>query len=164
MIAIKTKKMETLEKTTEKVKQENKAVNRKFWEYFEKGERDKIGNELLAINYKLHFPGFPEPLNKEEMKETILKMYNIGFPDLKFTLEEQIAEGDLVADRFTATGTHKGEFRGIAPTNKTVKFTGIVINRIVDNKIVERWAETDSLGILSQLGVVPELPLKAKLN
>lgn len=142
--------------TTEKTKQENKAISRKFWEYFEKGERDKIGKELWATNYKLHFTG-KKVLNKEESKENIMKMFNTGFPDLKITVEEQIAEGDLVVDRFTVRGTHKGEFHGIAPTNKNIKFTGIVINRIVDSKIAERWTEVDLLGIMTQLGAIPEL-------
>lgn len=134
----------------------NKKIGRKFWEYFEKGELDKIGNELWAPNYKLHFPGKTEPQNAEESKE-IMKSFKTGFPDLKFTVEEQIAEGDLVVDRITARGTHKGEFRGIAPTNKNVKFTGISINRFLGNKIVERWTEIDSSGIMTQLGVIPEL-------
>jgi predicted ester cyclase len=138
--------------TTEKTRQENKAISRKFWEYFEKGERDKIENELWAKNYKLHFTG-QKPLNIEESKENIMKMFNTGFPDLKIIVEEQIAERDLVVDRFTAQGTHKGEFRGVAPTNKNVKFTGIVINRFADGKIIERWTEIDLLGIMTQFGV-----------
>lgn len=141
--------------TTEKTKQENKAISRKFWEYFEKGERDKIKDELWAKNYKLHFTG-TSSLNAEESKENIMKMFNTGFPDLKFTVEEQIAEGDFVVDRFTAQGTHNGEFQGIAPTHKNVKFTGIVINRFLDNKIVERWTEINFLGIMAQLGVINE--------
>lgn len=141
--------------TTEKTKQENKAISRKFWDYFEKGERDKIENELWAKNYTLHFTG-QKPLNAGESKENIMKMFNIGFPDLKITVEEQIAEGDLVVDRFTANGTHKGEFRGVTPTNKNITFTGIVINRFADNKIVERWTEINLLGIMTQLGVMLE--------
>lgn len=143
--------------TTEQKKQENKAITLRFWQYFEKGERDKIANELLASNFILHFSGMSDPLTKEETKEEIMKMFNTGFPDLKVTVEEQIAEGNLVADRFTIQGTHKGEFRGVAPTNKSVKFTGIAINRIADNKIAERWTEIDFSGIMTQLGVVPEL-------
>lgn len=77
--------------TTEKIQQSNKALDRKFWEYFERGERDKIANELWAKNYTLHFPGRPAPLNVEESKE-IIKMYNTGFPDLKLSIDEQIAE------------------------------------------------------------------------
>ena len=142
--------------TTEKTKQDNKALDRKFWEYFEKGERDKIGNELWATNYKLHFPGKDHPLNTEESKE-IIKMFNTAFPDLRFTVEQQIAEGDLVVDYVVAQGTHKGEFQGIAPTNKKVNFTATVINRFANNKVVERWTEIDALGIRAQLGVVPEL-------
>lgn len=138
--------------TTEKTKEENKAISRKFWEYFEKGEREKIENELWAKNYKLHFTG-QKTLNTEESKENIMKMFNTGFPDLKITVELQVAEGDLVVDRFIANGTHKGEFRGVAPTNKNITFTGIVINRFVGSKIVERWTEVDLLGIMAQIGV-----------
>lgn len=141
--------------TTEKTKQENKAIARKFWEYFEKKENDKIVNELWADNYQLHFPGKTAPLNINESMETI-KMFNTGFPDLRFTVEEQIAEGDLVVDRFIARGTHKGEFQGIAPTNKKITITGTVINRIINNKIVERWTELDTLGLMVQIGAVHE--------
>lgn len=141
--------------TTEKTKQENKVILRKYWEYFEKGELNKIENELWAKNYTLHFPNKTEPLNIKESLE-LLREYNRAFPDLKFNIEEQITEGDFVVDRFTARGTHKGEFHGISPTNKNVRFTGIAINRVVDNKIVERWTELDSLGMMAQLGVVLE--------
>ena len=66
-----------------------------------------------------------------------------------------IAEGDLVAIRSTAHGTHQGEFMGIPPTGKEVTFGGVVTNRIVDSRIVEDWFDGDGLGLLQQLGVVP---------
>jgi len=142
--------------TTEKTKQENKAIDRKFYEYFEKGERDKIERELWDNNYKVHFPGKSEPLNIAESKD-IMKMFNTAFPDLKFTIEDQIAEGDKVVSRVTTEGTHKGEYQGVAPTGKKVRSTVIAINRIVDNKIAERWTELDNLGIMQQIGAIPEL-------
>lgn len=145
--------------TTEKTKQENKAIDRKFYEYFEKGEHDKIERELWDNNYKVHFPGKAEPLNITESKE-IMKMFNTAFPDLKFTIEDQIAEGDRVVSRVTTEGTHKGEFQGVAPTGKKVRSSVIAINRIVDNKIAERWTELDSFGIMQQIGAIPELETK----
>lgn len=145
--------------TTDKTKQENKAIDRKFYEYFEKGERDKIERELWDNNYKVHFPGEAKPLSIAESKE-IMKMFNTAFPDLKFTIEDQIAEGDRVVSRVTTEGTHKGEFQGVAPTGKKVRSSVIAINRIVDNKIAERWTELDNLGIMQQIGAVPELETK----
>jgi predicted ester cyclase len=66
-----------------------------------------------------------------------------------------VAEGDYVVERFTASGTHRGEFMGAAPTNRTVAMPGINIFRLRDGKIVERWGNLDVLGFLVQLGVIP---------
>jgi predicted ester cyclase len=87
----------------------------------------------------------------------IITSFKVAFPDIKFTIEDQIAEGDMVVSRVRAKGTHKGEYQGVSPTNKNVEFTVTAANRIVNYKIVERWTEIDALGILSQLGAVPEL-------
>ena len=77
----------------------------------------------------------------------------VAFPDVKFTVEDQIAEADKVVTRVSFTATHKGEFRGIAPTGRKVEVTGVVIFKIVNGKIVETWAEMDTLGWMQQLGV-----------
>lgn len=119
----------------------------------------KIERELWDNNYKVHFPGEVEPLNIKESKE-IMKMFNIAFPDLKFTIKDQIAEGDRVVSRVTTEGTHKGEFQGVAPTGKKVRSSVIAINRIVDNKIAKRWTELDNFGIVQQIGAIPELETK----
>ena len=83
-------------------------------------------------------------------------MYRTAFPDLHFTVEDQIAEGDMVANRVTARGTHQGEFMGIAPTGKQVTVTGITIDRIAGDKLEESWASWDFLGLMQQLGAIPE--------
>jgi predicted ester cyclase len=67
-----------------------------------------------------------------------------------------IAEGDKVVTRFTMRGTHQGEFMGIAPTGRRVEMTGIDIIRFSDGKMVEHWGNTDDLGMMQQLGVIPE--------
>jgi predicted ester cyclase len=82
-------------------------------------------------------------------------MYS-GFPDLRFTMEEMIAEGDKVAERLTVRGTHEGEFMGVPPTGKQVEFPGMGVLRIREGKIVEFRAMPDMLGVLHQIGAVPE--------
>ena len=79
-----------------------------------------------------------------------------AFPDYSGTNVDQIAEGGKVANRFVFLGTHLGEFEGVAPTGKRVEFVGASIDRVVDGKIVESWVEVDMLGVLQQLGAVPE--------
>jgi steroid delta-isomerase-like uncharacterized protein len=78
-----------------------------------------------------------------------------GFPDLHFTIEDQIAEGDRVVTRWTARGTHTGTFKGIPPTGKQGVVSGIDIDRIANGKVVECWPNADELGLLQQLGVLP---------
>jgi predicted ester cyclase len=73
------------------------------------------------------------------------------------TINDQIAEGDKVVTRWTATGTHKGQLMAIAPTNKHATVTGVDIDRYQDGKVVEAWASYDMFGLLQQLGVVPAM-------
>ncbi len=80
--------------------------------------------------------------------------FHESFPDLRYTVDDWIAEGDKVAYRWTARGTHQGEYMGIAPTGKTVTATGITIDRIADGKIAEHISSWDALGMLQQLGVL----------
>jgi predicted ester cyclase len=82
-------------------------------------------------------------------------MFLTAFPDLHFTVEDMIAEGDKVVARITMSGTQQGAFMGIPPTGKHVAFTAIDINRIAGGKSVEHWWEMDALGLMQQLGVVP---------
>lgn len=80
-----------------------------------------------------------------------------AFPDAQTRVCQQLAEGDEVTTRWTFTGTHKGMFMGIAATGRKIAITGMVIDRIVNGKIVEEWSEWDTLGMMRQLGVVPEM-------
>lgn len=132
----------------------NKKIARQFFEYFAKGDIQQVEN-LWGANYQHHFPGNPKPLNKEESKQ-MMKGYIAGFPDLKFNIEDQVAEGDRVVTRISANGTHKNEFQGIPATNKKVAITGISTHRIVNGKIEEEWTEFDALGIMKQIGAVAE--------
>ena len=81
-------------------------------------------------------------------------MYRKAFPDLRITIDEQIAEGETVVTRWTATGTHEGELMGIAATGKQATTAGININRISGGKLVDGWGIFDQLGLLQQIGAV----------
>lgn len=134
--------------------EENKTLIRRYIEeVWGKGdfaaERELVAADIVDHN---PIPGFPPGL--EGHHQTIAMLRN-AFPDGTNTLEDVIVEGDMIADRHTFRGTHKGEFFGIPPTGKQVTFTGIEITRIANGKIVETWHQEDLVGVMQQLGVIP---------
>ena|SRR5829696_1161882 len=120
--------------------EENKAVSNKVAEAISAGDLDAL-DELMA------------PEIAREFKEGIAEVRR-AFPDYHGTNEIQIAEGDMVANRFVFYGTHQGEFMGVAPTGREVRFTGLTIDRVVNGKIVENWIEGDLEDLLQQIGAV----------
>jgi predicted ester cyclase len=122
--------------------EENNALSNRVAQAIGKGELDVL-DELMA------------PELAEEFKRDVAKIRR-AFPDYAGTNVEQIAEGEKVANRFVFLGTHLGEFEGVTPTGKRVEFVGHSIDRVVEGKIVESWVEVDMLGVMEQLGVVPE--------
>jgi len=97
-------------------------------------------------------PGFPPGVAGLTAFFTMLRA---AFPDLHYTVEDEIAEGDKVTQRVTARGTMKGEFLGMKPTGKTATWSEIHIARLANGKVVEHWATVDQLGMLQQLGLAP---------
>jgi steroid delta-isomerase-like uncharacterized protein len=134
--------------------EQDKAITlRVFEEVWNQGNVDAI-DELLSPDFVNH-GGPPEiPSNREGFKQ-LVAMYTSAFPDVHFHIEDQIAEGDLVATRWSGHGTHQGELMGIPPTNKQVTVTGIVVDRIAGGAVAESWGEFDQMGMMQQLGVVP---------
>ena len=135
--------------------EENKAITRRFIEeIWAKGDLGLV-NEIVATTYVRNDPAGPEPaFGHEGLKETVT-MYRTAFPDLNFTIEDQVAEGDRVMTRWTGGGTHQGDLGEIAPTGKKTEVTGIHIARIVGGKIEEEWNNWDTIGLMQQLGVIP---------
>ena len=132
----------------------NKANLRRFYdEVFNKKNRAAI-EEFIDPNQVDHAapPGTPSGL--AGAKQTI-SMYLTAFPDLHFTVEDIIAEGDKVVARLKVRGTQKGAFMGVPPTGKQATSTAIDISRIAGGKSVEHWLEMDTLGLLQQLGALP---------
>jgi predicted ester cyclase len=146
--------------------EDNKAIVRNlFEEVFNKGNVSAV-DQLVAPNSVGHFD-FPTnvpvtaefQLSLEGLKQFVSR-FRTTFPDLHYTVELQVAEGDLVVTRATARGTHKGEYRGlefkgIPPTGKQITWTFTSIDRIADGKIVESWFNEDAVGRLQQIGALP---------
>ena len=140
---------------------ENKQVVRKLFNDFLSKGNLAVADEIIAANHVHHDPATPDFGKGPEGQKQTISLYRTAFPDLQFKIDQIIEADDFVTTRYTSTGTHKGELRGIAPTNKTIKVEGMAINRISRGRIVETWVIWDALGLMQQLGVVPALE-KAK--
>ncbi len=84
-------------------------------------------------------------------------MFFTAFPDANFTIDEMIAEGDTVVIRRTVRGTHKGDLMVIPPTGKQITMTEMALLRVANGKFIEGWSNSDDLGLLQQLGIIPRL-------
>ena len=136
--------------------EENKALTRRSWEIVTQGNLDTLEDvlaEVYAEDIVLHEPD--EDVRGMEGLKQFVTMIRSAIPDLRITLEEDIAEGDKVVSRWRAQGTHQGELMGIAPMGNKVMITGITIHRIEEGKIVEEWENWDALGLMQQIGAIP---------
>lgn len=143
--------------------EQNKAIACRFFDECDRlGSKiadrssDAILGELLAPNFVAHAPEAPGPMGLQDWRQFEAQGYT-AFPDLRPTIEDQIAEGDKVAVRTTSRGTHRGELQGMRPTGKKIEATAITILRIADGKIAEMWAEYDLMGLMQQFGAVPTM-------
>lgn len=135
--------------------EENRALVRRFIEeVFNRGDLE-IVDEVVAPDYLHHDPTTREFGSGIEGFKQLVRFYRSAFPDLSITLEDQIASGDKVVDRWTGRGTHRGELMGVAPTGKQVTASGISIHRISGGRIAETWNNYDALGMLQQIGAIP---------
>lgn len=131
-----------------------KAVERRFIEEVLNGKDLTAADELVAEDV-VELDPFPgQEQGREGLKE-LLGMLFAAFPDQHWTIEELIAEGDKVVNRFTWRGTHRGEFMGIPPTGRRVEVKGVVIDRIVEGRIADTRILMDNLGLMQQLGAIP---------
>ena len=142
--------------------EQNKAIAARIpLEVFNQGKLEVV-DEVIADNSVDHGtlpPGMPA--GKEGVK-ALAKSLRSAFPDFKIVIDLQIAEGDLVVQHATSTGTMKGEFAGMPPSGKTAKWETIHISRIKDGKVVEHWAVQDQMGMLQQLGFMPATAAPAR--
>jgi steroid delta-isomerase-like uncharacterized protein len=136
--------------------EQNKTVVRRlFDELWNKGNL-QVADELIAPNY-LHHDDSTRDLGKgPEGEKKRVNLYRTAFHDFRLSIEDLLAEGETVVARWSCRGVHKGELDGIAPTGKQFAITGITITRFSNGKIVEGFVNWDALGLMRQLGVVPE--------
>ncbi|MFG1817927.1 ester cyclase [Kribbella sp. NPDC049174] len=135
----------------------NKTVVRDLIDgLFTKGDLGAV-DTYLAEDFINHDPPFGVTPDRDGMRMAGAMMRE-AFPDWHSEVHELVAEGDIVVERFTASGTQRGEVMGVAPTGRTVSLPGINIFRLRDGLVVERWGRLDELGFLRQLGVVREQP------
>ena len=135
----------------------NKQVVRRLIEEVVSGGNIDALDEIAAENLVDNDPGRPPGIPQgREGQKALVAGYRAAFPDLKMTVEDQIAEGDKVVTRWIARGTHNGDLMGIPATGREATVSGIFIDRIANGQIAESWANWDQLGMLQQIGVVPE--------
>ena len=133
-------------------KQSNIETQQKMGEAVNQGKLE-VFHEVFAANVKDHDPAPDQGQGPEGFISFFTDMRS-AFPDLEVAVENMVADDEQVAIAYTITGTHKGKFLDIPPTNKRIKARGVQIAKFKDAKIVERWGSSDELGILKQIGDV----------
>ena len=133
--------------------EKNKAVARRvFEEIFNQG-RFEVADEIYARNFVNHAIHRDAGLKEDQ---DAARGWKLAFPDLKMTVVQEIAEGDLVTMLYSVTGTNTGEGNGLPATGRKIEGRGITLWRIVNGQITEEWSEFDQLRFMKQLGLLPE--------
>jgi predicted ester cyclase len=140
--------------TTTTTARNKQLVQTFIQELFTSGDLDAVDRYLDPefVNHDAPFPGAPDGPEGMRLAAAVFRQ---ALPDWHSEVDQLIAEGDIVVERFTASGTHSGELMGAQPTGKTITLAGIQIFRIDGDKIVERWGRLDEVGLLRQLGLIP---------
>ena len=133
--------------------QRNKEIIRRYFEGWANHGDTTVADELIATNVTLRSP--PAILHSLAEYKQGMAVFHTAFPDLRFTIEDVVAEGDKVVVRWTLHATHAGEYQGHPPTGKTITVTGISLFRLADGKIQEITVNMDRLGQAQQLGWLP---------
>jgi steroid delta-isomerase-like uncharacterized protein len=132
--------------------EDNKAVVRRFFAALDDQDLDGVA-ALLAPDYRLHFDGNPEMDRGAGIG--FFGAFLAAFPDISHQVQDQIAEGDRVATRIVVRGTHQNELMGIPATGNGMSIGATNVMRVDQNKIAEHWVNSDSFGMLVQLGAIP---------
>ncbi len=135
--------------------EDNKTIARRFFDEVVSNGNLRVVDELCSADYRVHATlSGPDAIDLDQMKELVMS-FRSSFPDARITIEDIVAEGDLVAARLMEQGTHTGEFKGIPPTGRRVTYGSMTFLRIVDRKIVDHWGLLDMPSLLQQLGGTP---------
>jgi steroid delta-isomerase-like uncharacterized protein len=140
--------------------EQNKATVRRFQEALEGNVEtvERTIDELVDPNVLIRTPLPIDSTGREALKEVFGRLHR-AFPDLHIEINDLIAEGDKVVSRNTVTGTHQGDYMGLAPTGRSVTYDEIFVFRFADGRIVETWGVVDVAAQMRQLGVLPGAPV-----
>ena len=133
---------------------ENKAQFRRAYEELLNGGNLEVAEDLVAPEFLNHEASPGRDRGPESMRG-LATMLRTAFPDLHFTIEELVAEGDTVAGRLTMSGTHRGPLMGMPPTGRSVRQDHMHFVRFQNGKAIEHWGVRDEMGMMQQLGVIP---------
>ncbi len=134
----------------------NKEIVRRYLARYVTGGDEAVADELVAPEIVFTSPYTPEPVHGLEGFKEMIGALHASFPDLEIREDDTIAEGDLVASRWIASGTHTGvAFVGLDPSGRRFEITGMSFYQLRGGKIVEGWVNDDNLGMAIQLGAVP---------
>jgi steroid delta-isomerase-like uncharacterized protein len=129
----------------------NKALVRRAIGY-NHGAADE-GTSIFAPDFVAYMPGQP-PMDRATFEHFVGGVTN-GMPGYTYEIHDQIAQGDLVANRVTWRGVHSGNLAGVPATGRSIELRGINMFRVTDGRVVEQWAQLDMLGLLQQIGAIP---------
>ena len=134
---------------------ESKRITRRLIEEAYSGGRLDVVAELFVPDAVIHDPALQNDVVGVGAIKDMVGAFRRAFPDLLLVIEDQIADGDRVAVRWTARGTHSGDVWGVAATGKEVTFSGVFVYRFAIGRIAESWSSWDAIGLMQQLGVIP---------
>ena len=136
---------------------DNKAIVRRLYEEVWNRRKLEVVNELISPSHALQGPNiFGSSIGPEAYKHEVSNLLG-AYPDLRWAIEDIIAEKDKVVACWTYSGTHKGDYMGVPATNKKVSVGGMTIHHIASGKIIDSHTNWDALGLMQQLGAVPAL-------
>jgi steroid delta-isomerase-like uncharacterized protein len=138
---------------TQNLKQRSREFIEDVWNA---GNFDRI-DEFVGPDFVLRDPLLGEVRGADQLREFV-QTYRRAFPDLRFSVEDEIAEGNTVVTRWISTGTHRGDLLGIAPSNQSTRTDGVTIQRYDEQgRGSEAWVNWDALGLMREIGVVPSM-------
>ncbi len=144
----------------EKQPTDNKQIVHHFMEdCWNQGKLNTV-SDFLADQCRFHDPVFPNLTSGAANIRNHIESCRKAFPDLRFTIDDTIAEHNEVVLHWTARGTHKGDFLGMAPTNRKAIVSGTSIYKLDGSKITEEWAHWNLMSMMEQLGVAPKVEAK----
>lgn len=135
--------------------EDNKALARRWFEELFNQQKFEVADEIVAADHVNHDPTLPDLAPGPEGQKQDVSLYHGAFSNARITIEDQLAEGDMVVTRWMGRGTHDGELMGVPASGNRAEVSGITINRISEGRISETWTNYDALGMMQQIGAIP---------